>query len=1315
MTDLRVSPPSARLRLGAVLAIVLATIWSIAPGKTQPDTKLNLTEDPWSYLYRALFAWNDHAGLGELQNQAYGYLFPMGPIFGLGDILGMPDWAVQRLWWSLIIVVGFVGTHRFTQRIGRLSSDWAIVCALIYVFSPRLLSVLANISIEVWPAAVAPWLLLAAASMAKRGATSAQLLRGSAATALLVSACGGVNATASLAVLLLPFLWIATASHATMRLRVIMWWLLGAVLGASWWLVPLLVLGRYGYPFLDYIETSRITTAVTSLPNSLRGASHWIPYILDAEGHPVWQGGWVQAQFVTAIISGTIVAAVAIGGLLVLRTRREHRHLVRFLAVSLLIGLLAVSLGYGGPAFSPISAVVRDFLDGPGAPLRNVHKFDPLIRLPIAFGFTYALVFLARSSSRWAKPVFVGGCVAALLSPTALWVGRVTDAHAVEGIPDYWRTVARSVDELAQHDGGSTLVLPHARTADMSWGTVSDEPLSVLASSKVTIRAAAPLGHPGGTRLLDAIDTLVGQGQPSAALATVLQRMGIKRIVVRDDVRESVTMHDAAQVRESLSNSPGFELVDDVEGVTLWNLTGESGAELYPARSAITIDGVPEDLVTLLDGDQGRLTASAAVIEPGTASPDIVTDSFRWVLWNSGFLPAWGTSELLERSDSGPTRIGSRPLPPVADAADMVAREWRGVSSVSASSSAADPFGALRLGSAFAVASALDGNDATQWWSDLERESIFRLDFDDQTNLGELTIRLAAPANYRLPKSLELDLYRGQDKFTSLQTPVPEDGVVAVNMSPFELNQLRIRFPKSSADTVRAITDVSSSTISWGSVVSLPRPIDFSNSQLVLNAERTGSGSIAVGRSWVTRATEAPRAQRWNVDVANAQDLEVLLRARSYSTPELEEHLDRGHFQSDQRVAGDIAHRPGASFDGDPSTAWQIPAGIDHATVSIAWNQKQHITGLDASNAKHTVRLVHEARVALIEPGITKLDLTTDALELSFTRPSDIAADQAWTVPEVEILGAPDARNTIETACDVASVSLGESHTNFRLSLSVEQLAQGESLTLEPCTPAPMSAEDGEVDVQVETVPWLRWESLSIRGTQPAVAEEVSPSRPIKISQQNATLASLDIAATEDSILALPHGFNAGWVAEDSAGQTFEPLTVDGWKQGFVIPAGTDGKVTLRFAPQQAHLAGLALGPLVALIAVMCLLLTRKSEVTFVEAQSDAAELDSADQSWKFIPMLSVVAVGGLFSGWQGLVLGVLVCLIPRRLLMLIGSGAMVCAGIALAAFGVVDHASIGAHLGQLLALSAILVLVRWWFVGARNEGSAVPADTTRP
>ena len=39
--------------------------------------------------------------------------------------------------------------------------------------------------------------------------------------------------------------------------------------------------------FLDFIETARITTAVTTLPAILRGASDWVAYIVDADGHNV--------------------------------------------------------------------------------------------------------------------------------------------------------------------------------------------------------------------------------------------------------------------------------------------------------------------------------------------------------------------------------------------------------------------------------------------------------------------------------------------------------------------------------------------------------------------------------------------------------------------------------------------------------------------------------------------------------------------------------------------------------------------------------------------------------------------------------------------------------------------------------------------------------------------------------------------------------------------------------------------------------------------------------------------------------------------
>ena len=124
----RTTATPARLLALRVALVVALLPWLVQPGVVQPDTKVDLVVSPWRYLTRSLDAWSTHSGFGELQNQAYGYLWPMGPFFGVLHSLGVPGWAAQRAWWSFILVVGFfpaglAGLAVFLRRRGKGKPD----------------------------------------------------------------------------------------------------------------------------------------------------------------------------------------------------------------------------------------------------------------------------------------------------------------------------------------------------------------------------------------------------------------------------------------------------------------------------------------------------------------------------------------------------------------------------------------------------------------------------------------------------------------------------------------------------------------------------------------------------------------------------------------------------------------------------------------------------------------------------------------------------------------------------------------------------------------------------------------------------------------------------------------------------------------------------------------------------------------------------------------------------------------------------------------------------------------------------------------
>ncbi|WP_235437442.1 alpha-(1-_3)-arabinofuranosyltransferase family protein, partial [Micromonospora sp. RV43] len=114
----RARQTARRFRHLTICLALTALAFQQAPGQVVPDTKVDLNVNPAGWLLRSLHLWDPTGTFGQLQNQAYGYLWPMGPFFLLGTELGIAPWIVQRLWWALLFCVAYLGVVRLAGRLG---------------------------------------------------------------------------------------------------------------------------------------------------------------------------------------------------------------------------------------------------------------------------------------------------------------------------------------------------------------------------------------------------------------------------------------------------------------------------------------------------------------------------------------------------------------------------------------------------------------------------------------------------------------------------------------------------------------------------------------------------------------------------------------------------------------------------------------------------------------------------------------------------------------------------------------------------------------------------------------------------------------------------------------------------------------------------------------------------------------------------------------------------------------------------------------------------------------------------------------------
>jgi arabinofuranan 3-O-arabinosyltransferase len=1279
--------PLSRRWLLLVGAVALALTFAQSPGQISPDTKLDLTANPLRFLARATNLWNSELPFGQAQNQAYGYLFPHGTFFLIGHLLGVPGWITQRLWWALLLTVGFWGLLRVAEALGIGSPSSRVIGAAAFALSPRVLTTLGSISSETLPMMLAPWVLLPTI-LALRG-TSGRSVRVLAAQAgLAVALMGAVNAIATLAACLPAVIWWACHRPNRSWWRYTAWSLLAFALAILWWVVALVLLRNVSPPFLDFIESSGVTTQWSSLVEMLRGTDSWTPFVAPTAtaGAPLVTGS-------VAILGTCLVAAAGLAGL----ASREMPARGR-LVTMLLIGVVLMAAGYSGGLGSPLADQIQAFLDAGGAPLRNVHKLGSVIRIPLVLGLAQALgrIPLPGSGpvqvwlSAFAHPerdrrVAAGIVVltALVVSTSLAWTSRLTPPGAFSAIPQYWHQAA---DWLSEHNTGTptpgrVLVVPGAPFATQVWGTSHDEPLQVLGSSPWGVRDSIPLTPPQTIRALDSVQRLLAAGRPSVGLADTLARQGISYVMLRNDLDpETSRSVRPILVHRAIAGSPGLQPVaqfgapvgpgtlagfvadsglrPQYPAVEIYRVTvaGDPGAPYFADVGGLPrIDGGPEVLLRLDERRRllgqpplGPVLTTADARGAGLPTQDItVTDTpvaretdYGRVDQHSSAIRAAGDARRTYN------RVPDYPVP----GTDTVFGGWTG-GRITVSSSSSDATAMPDVAPATSPTAAIDGDPATAWVSNALQAAVgqwLQVDFDHPVSNAVMTVTPSATAVGAQVRRIEIETATGSTTLRFDEAGKPLTVALPYGETPW-VRLTAAATNDGSAGVQFGITDLS---ITQYDASGFAHPLTLRHTALV-PAPPPGSavagwdlGSELLGRpgcapapdgvhcaASMALAPEEPVNFSRTLTVPSPMSVSPTLWVRPRQGPKLadliaEPNTTQAHGDSD---AIDILGSAYAATDGDPTTAWTAPQRVvQHKTpptLTLTLPRPTEVAGLRLVPSQSALP-THPTMVAVnlgdgpqvrelkaAEPQTVSLNpRVTDTVTLSLLDWQDVIDRNALGfdqlkppgLADVAVLGADGkpiapvdaARNRsreIVVDCDgdmqgpVIAVAGRFVHTSIRTTAGA--LLDGGPVRAVPCDRDPIALPAGQQELLISpgeafVVDGAQLSQTSMAGGAAAGSPPVTPAATGAWGPSRREISAPASAAPR--VLVIPESINPGWIARTSTGARLTPVAVNGWQQGWVVPAGNPGTITLTFASNSLYRAGLALG--LALLPVLAML-----------------------------------------------------------------------------------------------------------------------------
>lgn len=1251
------SDPLSRWVLAVAGGCALLVSFSQAPGRIVSDTKLPLVMAPRAFTSTALHLWDPNLWSGSIQTLSFGYIFPMGAFYGLGHLLHVPVWCTERVWLALLLTTGFWGVVRLAEALHIGNRRGRVIGAIAYTIAPIVVT-WAAVTAALLAVVLLPWVLIPLV----RGSTEGSPRRAAFASGLAVALMGGVNSTVVVATLPLGAVWLLTRPRGARRRALIGWWIVALVMACFWWAAALAVESHYGYNYLPYTETASMTTSTASLFESLRGASYWIDYF-NIRG-PLVPGAWTLVSSVPAIAGTTAVAALGLAGL----TRRIPERL--FLVSALAVGVVVIAAGYAGPLGGPESAAVQHLLGGPLAALRNVSKFSPDVALPLALGLAN-LTSEGLHLRRWRRDrsslslhsakvlVAVVAVAAIVLAAAPFWRAQLYPTGTFASIPGYWSQAAHWLDTHQDH--GTALLAPAAGSGEYTWGRPLDEPLSVLASSSVSVRSLIPFGSNGNDQVMDGLEASLDRGVPEPQMGAYLARAGYDYVVVRNDLDLAQTgAPPPAQVRQVLGATSGLKLVasfgpvvsryqfnpsrlavydpNDANGlrsVQIYRVVPDSSiVRTYPAADPVIVSGSPSSLVSLLNA--GVLEGRAAFLSGDVGSrAATAAPAATWAETDGNQRRDVGFGAVRNNASYvlGPNQRSSIAQPGVPQnlavvsgtSHQAVARPL-GAASVSASSFSSTP---LALDPAQGPAAAFDDDQATSWVANATDRSVgqwAQLDFGRPVMLHTITVRPLADGAQRptvqavristADGSVVRSIHRGSNTLTVPRGPSSWLRVTLTTVKP-----ARER-PIGGYPLGAGLTSITIPGVHY--VPALRVPSDEASSL-------TGSGHdfalafsapVTAPNFELGQANDDDPLMVRRFDAPAATTLTVLGEATPNPGPALNALLPQVTSSvsvTSSSVLGSLPRYSATNLVTGSHSPWIAAQGDSRPSLTFRWSGQRSVSSVTitptAQAARPTeIRITSPAGRALVAvPAhggtVSFPPMNTDSLTIRFVKVARTIGSVPATgtrivlpvgVAQLSIpsLGSvsgttPSTNRPVNLPCGKGpDLRLDGAVIRTKVVGTVSDLENLSQMGLFACSSAAVSP--GNHVIEAGRLGGA-FKVTSLQGVPSSTATPTG--RPVRIVGAWTTdHRSVHVGAGSAAYLAVAQNYNTAWHATLD-GRPLTAVRLDGWQQGWKIPAGQGGTVVMTMPADSWYRLALLLGAvLLVLLAAFALIRRGKSD-----------------------------------------------------------------------------------------------------------------------